>query len=415
MNSSDGRQYMYFSNRRNTIYEKIDQRLIKKTQTLGSSELSAIVYCSGQTLEGFKEHLEKLGAVIKYELPFMCACAVEISSNNLENMARSEHVKYISDDVNISTLLNIATQGVGADIVNKTGYTGKGIGIAVLDTGVYPHPDLVMPRSRIVAFKDFINKKRSAYDDNGHGTFVAGVAAGNGYSSTGQYTGVAPMADLIAIKVMNGKGQGSSSDILAGMQWVIDNRKRFNIRVMSLSLGSEAVGNAYSDPLAVAVGRVWDMGITVVAAAGNSGPKSGTITTPGVSEKIITVGAVDDKRTVDIKDDTIAEFSSRGPVGIRGQKPDIVAPGVDIISLNTDKSYVSGTRPLPLRQQYRKMSGTSVSTPIVAGGVAVLLEKNPDLPPDHVKKLIMDSGRSLSADIYEQGRGLIDIKNLIGI
>ena len=265
------------------------------------------------------------------------------------------------------------------------------------------------------AFKDFINKKRSAYDDNGHGTFVAGVAAGNGYSSTGQYTGVAPMADLIAIKVMNGKGQGSSSDILAGMQWVIDNRKRFNIRVMSLSLGSEAVGNAYSDPLAVAVGRVWDMGITVVAAAGNSGPKSGTITTPGVSEKIITVGAVDDKRTVDIKDDTIAEFSSRGPVGIRGQKPDIVAPGVDIISLNTDKSYVSGTRPLPLRQQYRKMSGTSVSTPIVAGGVAVLLEKNPDLPPDHVKKLIMDSGRSLSADIYEQGRGLIDIKNLIGI
>src|SRR5690606_31430974 len=176
----------------------------------------------------------------------------------------------------------------------------------------------IMPRSRIVAFKDFVNKKQSAYDDNGHGTFVAGAAAGNGYSSVGRYTGVAPMADIISVKVMNSKGEGNSSDILAGMQWVVDNKERFNIKIMSLSLGSKAVGRAYSDPLAVAAGSVWNRGITVIAAAGNSGPESGTITTPGVNNKVITVGAVDDKRTVDIKDDTIAKFSSRGPVGRLG-------------------------------------------------------------------------------------------------
>lgn len=403
------------SYRDNSLYDKVDKRLIQKTQTLGSSELSAIVYCAGENIEGFPDHLKKLGAVIKYELPFMCACAVEIPSDELENMAKSDYIKYISDDVSMSTLLNIATQGVGAKVVNSSGYNGQGIGIAVLDTGVYPHLDLIMPRSRIVAFKDFVNKKRSAYDDNGHGTFVAGAAAGNAYASAGKYSGVAPMANIIAVKVMNGKGQGSSSDILAGMQWVVDNQKRFNIRVMSLSLGSEKVAGGYSDPLAVAVERVWDSGITVVAAAGNAGPKSGTITTPGVSDRIITVGAVDDKRTVDIRDDTIAEFSSRGPVGRRGEKPDVVAPGVNIISLNTDKDYVSGTRPTTLNEPYKKMSGTSVSTPIVAGGVALLLEKNPALSPDQIKKKIMENARDLSASVYEQGRGLVDIKSLVGI
>lgn len=413
MSNFDDRRYTHFSS---SIYDKIDHRLIQKTKTLDSvRDLSAIVYSSSDTIKGFKEHLEDFGATIKYELPFMCACAIEISSNQIEEMARSEHVKYISDDVKTTTLLNIATQGVGASIVNRTGYKGEGVGIAILDTGVYPHPDLIMPRSRIVAFKDFVNKKQSAYDDNGHGTFVAGAAAGNGYSSVGRYTGVAPMADIISVKVMNSKGEGNSSDILAGMQWVVDNKERFNIKIMSLSLGSKAVGRAYSDSLAVAAGSVWNRGITVIAAAGNSGPESGTITTPGVNNKVITVGAVDDKRTVDIKDDTIAKFSSRGPVGRLGIKPDVVAPGVDIISLNTDKSYISGMRPLTLREQYRKMSGTSVATPIVSGAVALLLGKSPNLSPEQIKKRMLDSGRSLSADIYAQGRGIIDVKKLLEI
>ena len=413
MSNFDDRRYTHFSS---SIYDKIDHRLIQKTKTLDSvRDLSAIVYSSSDTIKGFKEHLEDFGATIKYELPFMCACAIEISSNQIEEMARSEHVKYISDDVKTTTLLNIATQGVGASIVNRTGYKGEGVVIAILDTGVYPHPDLIMPRSRIVAFKDFVNKKQSAYDDNGHGTFVAGAAAGNGYSSVGRYTGVAPMADIISVKVMNSKGEGNSSDILAGMQWVVDNKERVNIKIMSLSLGSKAVGRAYSDPLAVAAGSVWNRGITVIAAAGNSGPESGTITTPGVNNKVITVGAVDDKRTVDIKDDTIAKFSSRGPVGRLGIKPDVVAPGVDIISLNTDKSYISGMRPLTLREQYRKMSGTSVATPIVSGAVALLLGKSPNLSPEQIKKRMLDSGRSLSADIYAQGRGIIDVKKLLEI
>ena len=210
------------------------------------------------------------------------------------------------------------------------------------------------------------------------------------------------MADIISVKVMNSKGEGNSSDILAGMQWVVDNKERFNIKIMSLSLGSKAVGRAYSDSLAVAAGSVWNRGITVIAAAGNSGPESGTITTPGGNNKVITVGAVDDKRTVDIKDDTIAKFSSRGPVGRLGIKPDVVAPGVDIISLNTDKSYISGMRPLTLREQYRKMSGTSVATPIARCSCSLL--QSPNLSPEQIKKRMLDSERSLSADIYAQGK-----------
>ncbi|NMA94800.1 MAG: S8 family peptidase [Clostridiales bacterium] len=402
-------------NRDSSIFEKVDKRLIQKTQTLGSSELSAIVYSSGENMDDFSTHLEALGAVIRYSLPFMDACAVEIPSHELESMAKSERIRYISDDVNISTLLNIATQGVGATVVNQSGYRGKGIGIAVLDTGIYPHPDLIMPRSRIAAFKDFVNNKRSAYDDNGHGTCVAGAAAGNGYSSNGKYQGVAPLADIIAIKVMNGRGQGSSSDILAGMQWVVDNRDRFNIKVMSLSLGSEKVAGGFADPLAVAVERVWDRGVTVVAAAGNAGPRSSTITTPGVSPKIITVGAVDDKRTVEIEDDIIAKFSSRGPVGRYGEKPDVVAPGVDITTLNTDKDYISGTRPTNLKEQYKKMTGTSIATPIVAGGAALLLEKRPSLSPDDIKRIMKENARDLAENIYDQGKGLVNIGALLNI
>lgn len=403
------------ANRDSSIFKKVDKRLIQKTQALGSSELSAIVYSSDEDMDDFSSHLEGLGAVIRYHLPFMHACAVEIPSHELESMAKSERIKYISDDVNISTLLNIATQGVGATAVNRSGYRGKDIGIAILDTGVYPHPDLIMPRSRITAFKDFINNRRSAYDDNGHGTFVAGAAAGNGYSSAGKYQGSAPLANIIAVKVMNGRGQGSSSDILAGMQWVVDNRDRFNIKVMSLSLGSEKVADGYADPLAVAVERVWDRGITVVAAAGNAGPKSATITTPGISPKIITVGAVDDKRTVEVEDDTIAKFSSRGPVGRYGEKPDVVAPGVDIVSLNTDRDYVSGMRPASLNEQYKKMSGTSVATPIVSGGIALMLEKNPGLSPDDIKRIMKENARDLAENVFDQGSGLVDIKALVGI
>nr|PZN11889.1 MAG: peptidase S8 [Caldicoprobacter oshimai] len=395
--------------------EKIDRRLIKKVQTLNSdSRLSAIIFSKEEQASVCKECLQKMGVTIVYEFPLINAYAVEIPRSMLERIVEIESIRYISDDVDINSLLNIATQEVGARDVNLKGYTGKGIGIAILDTGVYPHPDLIRPKNRIIAFKDFVNDKKDPYDDNGHGTFVAGVAAGNGYSSGGKYAGVAPEANVIAVKVMNRDGEGSASKIVAGMQWVADHWKEYNIRVVCLSLGSKPSGAIRNDPLVVAVNQLWKQGIFVTAAAGNSGPKKGTITTPGISPSIVTVGAVDDKRTVDISDDVVAEFSSRGPAHGNIPKPDVVAPGVNVVSLNTDRDYTGGPKLYSLEKAYTTMSGTSVAAPIVAGIAALIFEAHPEYTPDEVKALIMKYARSIDKNIYAQGRGLVNVKSILG-
>lgn len=404
-----------FLDRVTRVEEKIDRRLIKKVQTLNSdSRLSAIIFSKEEQASVCKECLQKMGVTIVYEFPLINAYAVEIPRSMLERIVEIESIRYISDDVDINSLLNIATQEVGARDVNLKGYTGKGIGIAILDTGVYPHPDLIRPKNRIIAFKDFVNDKKDPYDDNGHGTFVAGVAAGNGYSSGGKYAGVAPEANVIAVKVMNRDGEGSASKIVAGMQWVADHWKEYNIRVVCLSLGSEPSGAIRNDPLVVAVNQLWKQGIFVTAAAGNSGPKKGTITTPGISPSIVTVGAVDDKRTVDISDDVVAEFSSRGPAHGNIPKPDVVAPGVNVVSLNTDRDYTGGPKLYSLEKAYTTMSGTSVAAPIVAGIAALIFEAHPEYTPDEVKALIMKYARSIDKNIYAQGRGLVDVKSILG-
>ena len=217
--------------------------------------------------------------------------------------------------------------------------------------------------------------------------------------SNGKYTGIAPKANLIGLKVMNAYGEGNSSDILAALEWVNDNRQTYNIRVVSLSFGTLSTGNAF-DPLILAVERLWDKGVVVVAAAGNEGPSLATISSPGSSKKIITVGCSDDKGTVDIKDDTIADFSSRGPSPYSRMKPDLVAPGVDIFSLSTSGGYVP-------------MSGTSMSTPVISGCCALLLEKEPKLSPDEVKRHLINCTDSLNQPYVSQGGGLVNAASLL--
>lgn len=407
-----GMLFLPFLFGRNRGDGKIDSRLLQKTRTLKDSKIKAIVFSKKNDVEVCKLYLEKKGIEIKHELPLINAYAVEVESGELEEMARSDLVEYISDDARMTSLLNIAAQEVGARIANDTGYTGKGVGIAILDTGIYPHQDLVRPKNRIVAFKDFINNRQTPYDDNGHGTFVAGVAAGNGYLSGGKYRGIAPDASLIGVKVMDENGSGDSSDIIAGMQWVVNNKDKYNIRVLSVSLGAKPGSVTKFDPLAVAVDAVWDKGIVVVVAAGNSGPRQNTITTPGISSKVITVGAVDDKRTIEYEDDKMADFSSRGPVNRRLIKPDLVAPGVNIRSLATNKEY-RGTRLEVMSEPYRNMSGTSVSTPIVSGAAALMLSMNDKLTPDEIKKKFMKNTYKMKVSEYAQGSGILDISNLV--
>ena len=271
--------------------------------------------------------------------------------------------------------------------------------MAIIDTGVYPHNDLVNPSNRIVAFKDYIDNKTSPYDDDGHGTHVAGIVAGNGFSSSGKYMGIAPDANIIGIKVLDGEGSGSISDVIAGIQWAIDNRQRYNIKVINMSLGSKAKTSYKDDPLCKAVDKAIEKGITVCAAAGNSGPKESTINSPATNPNTLVVGASNNKNSTG---DPIADFSSRGPTIDNLHKPDILAPGVDITSLKNNTS------------EYQTLSGTSMATPIVSGCCALLYENNPSITPSGVKELIINNadnlGSGYSRDV--QGYGALNMNRI---
>ncbi len=350
-----------------------------------------------------------LGCHINHRLEFIDCFSTTVNINTLRNLAAHEAVLKIWYDREVRALLDIATPVVGAPKVWSRGSRGDGVGIAILDTGIFPHPDLVTPHNRIVKFKDFINWRVHPYDDNGHGTHCAGDAAGNGAKSNGKYRGPAPMAKLVGIKVLNRKGSGLMSNILAGIQWCIDHRKKYGIRVLSMSLGGKATTSYKDDPLCRAVEKAWKAGIVVCTAAGNEGPGSGTVGSPGINPDVITVGALDDKGTLTITDDSVASFSSRGPTPDGLTKPDMVAPGVNIISLRAPNSLLDQkNRGSRVGQWYISFSGTSMATPICAGVVAAILEKNPGLTPGRVKSLLMSTCRTINHDPSSQGAGLVD-------
>ena len=211
--------------------------------------------------------------------------------------------------------------------------------MAVIDTGIYPHPDLVYPENRIVAWNDLVNGKDSPYDDNGHGTHVAGIIAGNGASSRGKYAGMAPEAKLIGVKALDQDGSGNTSDIISGIEWCIENQKTYNIKAINLSIGGTAQDSYSQDPLCRATSAAWRSGITVCVAAGNDGPDASTINTPAINPNVISVGNLDDQGTVDTSDDILSDSSSRGPTIDNLMKPDLLAPGTNIMSLRPGRGY----------------------------------------------------------------------------
>lgn len=287
------------------------------------------------------------------------------------------------------------------------GITGKGIGVAVLDTGVYDHPDL---KGRIVAFKDFCNDRTAPYDDNGHGSHVSGLIAGDGTKAGGKFKGTAPEANIIGVKVLDGAGGGSMADVIKGVQWCIENKDKYNIKVINMSLGAGANQKEKDDLVALAVNKALDAGIVPVIAAGNSGPGKLTIGTPAIAREVLTVGAYDDKNTATHGDDTMAFFSSRGPT-TRDQivKPDIAAPGVNMVSHRSPGSSIDRANVMHLGDYYVLLSGTSMATPVTAGVVADVIQANPNLSPREVIQVLKDTAEPM-ADTQSilQGHGLVD-------
>ena len=240
---------------------------------------------------------------------------------------------------------------------------------------------------------------------------MAGIAAGNGLRSDGKYAGLAPECDVVAVKTLEKGGAGNSADVLAGLQWVADNRARYNIRVVNLSIGT---GDAViQDPLVRAVDALWDKGVIVVAAAGNNGPSARSVTSPGISRKVITVGALSDRQRRQVFGN-----SGRGPTKECIVKPDMLAPGGDIVScltLTMPRKRAQSAKAKIISPYYIAMSGTSMATPIVSGAIALLLQKHPNLTPNEVKIRLKKSCVSLDLPQNQQGWGLVNVADLLGL
>ncbi|MFC4559745.1 S8 family peptidase [Virgibacillus kekensis] len=349
---------------------------------------------------------------LETDLPIIHGMKGHLTPGMIKQIKDHDAVDRIFYDREATSFLDIARDQVGAAEVQKElGLTGKGVTIAVIDTGIHPHEDLTSPSNRIIAFHDFVSGKEDPYDDNGHGTHCAGDAAGNGHLSDGKYIGSAPEASVIGLKVLDENGSGRLSTIIEGLDWCINHKDEHQIRVVSLSLGALAFESFRDDPLSIAVQEAWQNGIVVCAAAGNSGPYPFTISTPAINPFIITVGSVNDQNTLERADDVIANYSSRGPSIDFFVKPDVYAPGTNIIAPLAPGSSLEKQLPeMIVDEDYIQLSGTSMATPISAGLVALMLEANPNLSPNDVKAILKATSEPTLDDTWGNIQGVAAVE-----
>ena len=334
---------------------------------------------------------------------------------NVDRILRDElfSVSWNADDAAASATEAGMLAVNAPQVWSSLGVSGKGVGVAVIDSGVADHADLA---GRVVARADFTGE-RSMGDPGGHGTHVAGLIAGDGTSSNGAWAGVAPQANIVSVRVIDSFGHAKLSTIFAGMQWVLANRATYNIKVANLSFGGPALSGYQQDLLASATEMLSFAGLTVVVSAGNSGPGPSSITSPADDPFVITAGAADDGATPSLLDDSVAIWSSRGPTPFDGiAKPDLIAPGRKMIGLRSAGSAIDiayperrVTAPGAADAQYFSMSGTSMAAPVVAGVAALYLERNPSASPMTVKRQLVGTARPLAGvPATAQGGGMVD-------
>ena len=361
----------------------------------------------------------------------------EVDNAELSRIAADPKVERVYLDRPVFATMERTGLTTGATLARQQlGVTGKGVGVAVIDSGITNwHDDLYRYTNRVSHFKDFTDDTRiwsnGSYDDYGHGTHVAGIIAGTGYDSSGKHKGVAPGAKLVGLKVMDRYGRGYMSDVIAAIDYAISVKGTYNIRVINLSVAAGVFESYWLDPLTLAAKRAVDNGIVVVASAGNLGQnklgqkQTGGITSPGNAPWVLTVGASSEEATSKRNNDTIAKFSSAGPTWIDfGAKPDLVAPGVGIESLSDSHStlyqtlpsmLINGTQGLGLNfKPYLSLSGTSMSAPVVSGTVALMLEANPKLTPNAVKAILQYTAQlKSSTSMLVQGAGMLNASGAV--
>jgi serine protease AprX len=382
------------------------------------------------------------GAVTKSYAGFPVRAA-SLPAAAVEALAARADVGYVAYDRDVELLGHVSLTS-GADAARVMGnyspvYDGTGVGIAVLDSGIDPgHAAMTVESgsaSRVVKSVDFTGENRTD-DPYGHGTHVAGIAAGNGQISNGAYIGIAPNASIINLRVLNAQGRGSVSSLLAAIDWIKTNKDAYRIRVVNMSLGTSAVDSYRNDPLCLAVRSLVNANVVVVAAAGNEGKDSsgtklyGQIHSPGIDPGVITVGASNSFGTDARNDDGVTTYSSRGPTrsfwtDSYGQKhydnlvkPDLVAPGNRIIDAQAPGNLLVTQNPTldanvsgSSAREQMYLSGTSMSAPVVSGAAALLLQANPKLTPNLVKALLMYTAQPLAGfNTFEQGAGEVNLE-----
>lgn len=394
----------------------------------GDTALDVIVQFTSTPTERHHDKIRRRGGELKHDLSgALNGAHYAIPAHSVVELSQDPEVAYISPNRSVRAMLDYANPTVNANIARQYGWDGKGVGIALIDSGLEDRPDLGSLHSddnlpsRLVYSASFLLNTLSYYkqtkDDYGHGTHVAGILAGNGLKSTcprctRSFIGIAPNANIISLRVLDAQGNGTDTSVISAIKAAIALSPTYKIKVINLSLGRPIYESYSQDPLCRAVEMAWRSGIVVVVAAGNNGRDNsqgnngyGTIMAPANDPYVITVGAMKDMSTVSRGDDLIASYSSKGPTVIdHVVKPDIVAPGNRVISVIRAGSYIYTNSSASINEiansyympgapgistMYYQLSGTSMAAPFVSGAAALLLQQNPSLTPDQVKARLM--------------------------
>jgi serine protease AprX len=415
---------------------------------------------SGKDFGQVKETMQNMGIKPTHEFGIIRSVAANLTASEANSLRSAPGIQQVFEDGQVKTA-SVRSKGgknksknksknepldtvfpsfIDADRVHKEGITGAGVGIAIIDSGLWGHKSLVrdtQKNSRVIAYYDAIENreisldeletrkdwKRKLRDGNGHGTHIASVIANSSKTvdefgkKTGGYNGIAPDANLIIVKAISEEGQGSYLDVIESIAYVIANKERLNIRVMNLSFGGVPMSHYWQDPINQAVMSAWQAGIVVVASAGNLGPEPQTVSVPGNVPYVVTVGAMTDNYTpADTSDDFLATFSSVGPTLEGFVEPEILAPGGHMVGIMHKKAQIALDHPeFHYQEKYFQMSGTSQAAAVASGVAALIIQAQPDLSPNDVKCRLMSSARAATGanggllySVFQQGTGLIN-------
>jgi serine protease AprX len=380
-----------------------------------------LIECSGMKLDRIFSFIETNRGQVGKEIRLIPAVTVNLPAASVTELCKFQQIQRIWSDSRVTVMSETAVPGLRGALAEEYDYTGKGVTVAIIDTGIYPHEDLTNPTNRIIAWNDLIDNILFPYDNHGHGTHVAGIIGGNGRASEGKYKGIAPEARLVGIKALDQSGTGRLSDLILALEWCLCNLATLKIKIINLSLGTSAQADCREDPLCRATAAAWRNGLIVCSTAGRVGSDYELCNNPGINPAIVTVGNADFEKTLTCEDVRLSRMKGRQPftpvyvrdAGMHGKGrearrsfdyftvPDIVAPASDVVSLKAEGGYCT-------------YSGASMATPMVAGGIALIVEKWPACQPDQVKSLLTKKAGDSGLGVNLQGAGTLNLEKILG-